>query len=117
MARTMPGVVIGCSPTLNALLVYNPRIWQSYKPDGYWLACYRLPSLVYPSLRYDRGLCGSLLRDDTPPLEERYPPDTRVERVDPATTILLAGTVLDISFPLDTLGVASIDPRIYGSVR
>ena len=49
-----------------------------------------------------------MLRDDNPPFEEKDPPGTRVERVDPATTMLLAGTVMDIPFPLDTLGDASI---------
>ncbi len=108
MAHTMDGVVIGRSPTSNALLVYNPRNRQYYEPGNYRLYCYRLPGSVFPSLRYNGGLFCSLLRDDNPPFEEKYPPGTRVKQVDPATTMLLVGTVMDIPFPLDTLGDASI---------
>jgi hypothetical protein len=34
-AHTLDGIIIGCSSTLNALLVYNPRNKQYYKPDSY----------------------------------------------------------------------------------
>jgi hypothetical protein len=33
-AHTMGGIAIGRSPTLNALLVYNPRNKQYYLPDS-----------------------------------------------------------------------------------
>ena len=33
-AHSMDGVIIGCSPTYNARLVYNPRNKQYYKPDS-----------------------------------------------------------------------------------
>jgi hypothetical protein len=99
-SHTMDGITIGCSPTLNAMLVYNLRLKQYYKPDSYRLDPYRLPSLVYPSLNYDGGLFCSLFWDENVPVEEVYPPGTRVERLDPATNMLLAGTIMDI--PLST---------------
>ncbi len=34
-------------------------------------------------------------------MEEKYPPETQVERLDPSTNMLLAGTVMDIPFPDD----------------
>jgi len=34
-------------------------------------------------------------------MEEKYPPRTWVERLDPSTNMLLAGTVMDIPFPDD----------------
>jgi hypothetical protein len=34
-------------------------------------------------------------------MEEKYPPDTRVKRVDPSTNMLLVSTVMDIPFPID----------------
>ena len=108
MAHTMDGVVIGRLPTSNALLVYNPQNRQYYEPDSYRLDCYRLPGLVYPLLCYDGGLFCSLLRDDNPSFEEKYPPGTRVERVDPDTNMLLACTVMDIPFPLAPLGDSSV---------
>jgi hypothetical protein len=35
-------------------------------------------------------------------MEEAYPPGTWVERLDPITNLLLAGTVMDIPLSLDT---------------
>ncbi len=32
-AHKLDGIIIGCSPTSNTLLVYNPRNKQYYKPD------------------------------------------------------------------------------------
>ncbi len=99
-SHTIDGIAIGHSPTLNALLVYNPRTRHYYEPNSYRLDPYRLPSSVYPSLKYDGGLFCSLLCDKNVPVEELYPPGTRVERMDPATNMLLAGMVMDI--PLST---------------
>jgi hypothetical protein len=75
----MNGIAIGCSPTSNAMLVYSPWTKKYYKPDSYCLDPYQLPSSVYPTLRYDGGLFCSLLRDENVPMEELYPPGTRVE--------------------------------------
>ncbi len=99
-SHTMDGIAIGRSPTSNALLVYNPRTKCYYKPNSYRLDPYCLPSSVYPSLKYDGGLFCSLLCGENVPVEELYPPGTRVERMDPDTNMLLAGTVMDI--PLST---------------
>jgi hypothetical protein len=108
MVHTMDGVIIGWSPTLNALTVYNPCNRQYYKPDSYRIDSYRLPGSVYPTLQYDGGLFCYLLCDDNPPLDEKYPPGTRVECINPETNMLLAGMVMDIPFPLDPSGDASI---------
>jgi hypothetical protein len=43
----------------------------------------------------------SLLHDDNPHFEEKYPPGTKVERIDPITNMLVSGTVMDIQFPID----------------
>ena len=43
----------------------------------------------------------SLLCDDNPQYEEKYPPGTQVERLDPIFGMLLSGTVMDIPFPFD----------------
>jgi hypothetical protein len=79
-AHTMDGIVIGCSPTSNALLVYNPRIWQYYEPDSYPINPYHLPASVYADIKYNGGLFCHLLQDNNPHMEEKYPPGTRVER-------------------------------------
>ncbi len=98
-AHTMEGFIIGRLPTSNALLVYNPRNHQYYEPDSYCIDSYRLPSYVYSDMKYDGGLFCLLLCDDNPSFEEKYPPGTCVEHVDPASNMLLAGTVMDILFP------------------
>ncbi len=71
-SHTMDRIAIGRSPTSNAMLVYSPRTKKYYKPDSYRLDPYRIPSLVYPTLRYDGGLFCSLLRDENVPMEELY---------------------------------------------
>ena len=95
-AHTMDGIAIGRSPTSNALLVYNPRNKRYYEPDSYKLDPYRLPSSVYPSIKYDGGLFCSLLRDDNPAMEEPFPPGTRVEDVDSYSNVTKSGTVMDV---------------------
>jgi hypothetical protein len=44
-------------------------------------------------------------RDDNPLMEEKYPPGTRVECIDPTTNMLLAGTVMDIPLHSDPDGL------------
>ncbi len=95
-AHLMEGVIIGRSPTSNALLVYNPRNKQYYEPDSYPIDSNHLPRSIYPDLKYDGGLFCSFYRDENPPIKELYPPGTRVERIDPTSHMLLAGTVMDI---------------------
>ncbi len=106
-AHTIDGIAIGRSPTSNAMLVYSPCTKKYYKPDSYRLDLYRLPSLVYPDLRYNGGLFCSLVRDSSTPMEELYPSGTRVERIDPTTKLLIAGTVMDIPISTDELGSPS----------
>ena len=97
-AHTMDGIVIGRSPTSNAILVYNPRNQRYYEPDSYKLDPYRVPSSVYPTIKYDGGLFVSLHRDDNPAISEPYPPGTRVLDVHAPSGQSLAGTVMDIPF-------------------
>jgi hypothetical protein len=109
-AHTMDGIIIGCSPTSNALLVYNRRNKQYYEPDSYHIDSYHLPGSVYRDMKYDGGLFCSLYCDNNPPMEELYPPGTRVEPIDPTSHMLLAGTVMDISISNDSSGTGSSNP-------
>ncbi len=97
----MDGIVIGWSPTSNALLVYNPQNKQYYKPDSYHLNSYHLPTSVYPDVKYDGGLFCSLVCDNNPTMEKKYPPGTQIKQMDPSTDMLLAGTVMDIPILID----------------
>ena len=101
-AHTMDGIILGRSPTSNAILVYNPRNQRYYEPDSYRIDPYRLPSSVYPSIQYDGGLFVSLHRNDIPNISEPYPPGTRVLDSNPATGLAHAGTVMDIPFDSTT---------------
>jgi hypothetical protein len=105
-AHTMDGIAIGRSPTSNALMVYSPRNQQYYKPDSYRIDPYQLPTLVYPDIKYDGSLFCYLLHDKNPHMEEKYPPGTRIEQIDPSTNMLLSGMVMDIPF----LGMSADSP-------
>ncbi len=59
--------------------------------------------MVYPDLKYDCGLFCYLLRDNNLLMEEKYPPGTRVERIDPSTNILVVRTVMDIPISQTTM--------------
>jgi hypothetical protein len=76
--------------------------WCTTLPNDYRVDPYRLPGSAYPTLKYDGGLFVNLLCDDNPHFEEKYPPGTRVERMDPASNMLCSGTVMDIPFPLSS---------------
>jgi hypothetical protein len=105
----MECIIIGHFPISNALLVNNPRNKQYYEPDSYRIDSYRLPGPVYRDMKYDGGLFCSLYRNDNPPIEELYPPGTRVERIDPISHMLLAGTVMDIPLTVDSSTDVSSD--------
>ncbi len=98
-AHTLDGIIVGRSSTSNALLVYNPRNKQYYKPDSYRIDSYCLPSLNYHDIKYDGSLFCQLLQVKNNPFEEPYPPSTRVERVNPASNRLLAGYSHGYSIP------------------
>ncbi len=98
-AHMLDRIVIGQSPTSNAILVYNPCNQRYYEPDSYKLDPYWLPSSVYPTILYDGGLFVSLHQDDTPSISEPYPPGIRIEENNANSNVLRSGTVMDI--PLD----------------
>ncbi len=101
----MDGIIICRSPTSNVLLVYNPQNKQYYKMDSYRIDSYWLLRSAYQDIRYDGGFfCALLLLcDNSPPMEEKYPPRIWVEHLNPSTNMLLVSTVMGIHFPDDLL--------------
>jgi hypothetical protein len=95
----MDGIIIGCSPMSNAILVYNPRNQRYYEPDSYKFDPYCVPSSVYPTIKYDGGLFVSLHCNGNPAISEPYPPGKRVLDINSSLGQTLAGTVMNI--PLD----------------
>ncbi len=67
---------------------------------------------MHPSLKYNGGLFVSLLCDDNLSFEEKYPPGTQVKWIDPSTNRLLAGTVMDIHFPVSPSEANSQQPYL-----
>ncbi len=72
-AHMMDSIVIGCSPTSNALLVYNPCNKQYYEPDSYHLDPYHLPGLAYPSIIYKVVCFAAFSMMTTPSLKKSTP--------------------------------------------
>jgi len=97
-AHTMDGIVLGRSPTSNAILVYNPRNQRYYEPDSCRINPYCLPPSVNPTIKYDGGLFVLLHRDGPPTISEPFPPGTRVLAIDPSSGRSLAEIVMDIPF-------------------
>jgi hypothetical protein len=60
----MDEIVLDQSSTSNAIYVYNPRNQCYNKPVSYRIDPYRLPSSVYPTIKYNGGLFVSLHHDD-----------------------------------------------------
>jgi hypothetical protein len=93
----MDGIILGQSPTSNAILVFDPRNQRYYEPDSYKIDPYRITSSVYPTIKYDGGLFVSLHHDDNPAISKPYPPGTQA--LDTTSTgRSTAGTVMNIPF-------------------
>jgi hypothetical protein len=73
-AHTLDGIIIGQSATSTAVLVYNPCNQKYYEPDSYHLDPYRLPSTVYPTIKYGGGLFVSLHWDEVASISKPFPP-------------------------------------------
>ncbi len=73
-AHTMDRIVLGRSPTSNAILIYNPWNQRYYKSDSYKIDPYRVPSSVYPTIKYDGGLFISLHQERQPVHQQTVPP-------------------------------------------
>ncbi len=94
--------------------MYNPWTKRYFEPNSHHLDLHCLPFSVYLSLKHDSGLFCSLLHDKNVPVEELYPPGTRVKCMNPATNMLLVGTVMDI--PLSTApSVSTLYQNIFNN--
>jgi hypothetical protein len=100
-AHTLDRILIGQSATSTAILAYNPCNQKNYEPDSYRIDPYRLPSLVYPTIKYNSGLIVSLHRDEVASISKPFPPGTGVADVHPTMGKTRSGTVMDIPFDPD----------------
>jgi len=78
-AQTLDGIAVGRDSATNTITFYNPITRQYYRPQAFKLDESRLPISMYPkSIHYDGGLTCGLLRYNTDPVPEPFPPGTRV---------------------------------------
>jgi hypothetical protein len=100
----MDGIAIGCSPTLNALLVYNPWTKLTMNPSHTVSTPIGYPLWLNPS--FDMTVVSSVTFYKTRILPWKRP--ILLERGSNAWTqtpiLLLAGTVMDIPLSSDTSG-------------
>ena len=78
-AHTLDGIAVGPDDRSNSILFYNPITSSYYHPPAFRLYESRLPITNCPnSLRFDGGLTCCILRNNTDPIHEPFPPGTRV---------------------------------------
>jgi len=78
-AQTLDGIAVGREDRSNTILFYNPITKSYYRPPAFSLDEFCLPVTNFPkSIRFDGGLTCGLLRYRTDPINEPFPPGTRV---------------------------------------
>ena len=78
-AHTLYGIIVGRDDRSNSIIFYNPITSSYYHPPAFRLDESRIPITNFPnSLRFDVGLTCSLLRNNTDPIHEPFPPGNRV---------------------------------------
>ena len=101
-ARTLDGIVVGRYDRSNSIIFYYPITSSYYRPPYFRLDESRLPIINFPnSLHFDGGLTCSLIRNNTNPICEPFPPGTRVSiQHDDA---LAHGTIKNIPIPVSQI--------------
>ena len=98
-AHALHGIAVGRDDRSNYIIFYNPITSSYYRPPNFRLDESRLPITNFPnSLRFDGGLTCGLLRNNTNPIHEPFPPGTRVSIQH--KDITTRGTINNITIPL-----------------
>ena len=78
-AHTLDGIAVGWYDRSNSISLYNPITSSYYLPPAFKLDESRLPITNFPnSLRFDGGPTCGLLKNNTDPIHEPFPPGTQV---------------------------------------
>eukprot|EP00804_Cyclotella_cryptica_P030485 CCRYP_008549-RA/>CCRYP_008549-RA protein AED:0.36 eAED:0.17 QI:0/0/0/0.8/1/1/5/0/922 len=97
-SMSLAGIAVGRDDTSNTILFYNPVTWSYYRPQAFTLDESRLPLAQWPGLIMpDGSLACGLLRNNTDPTPEPFPPGTRVTLVRNDTQI--KGTISNVPTP------------------
>ena len=78
-SHILDGIAVCRDDWSNYVIFYNPITSSYYHPQDFRLNESRLPITNFPNfLRFDGGLTCGLLRNNTGPIHEPFPPGTRV---------------------------------------
>ena len=101
-AKTLDGIAVGRDDRSNTILFYNPITKSYYRPPAFSLDESRLPVTNFPkSIRFDGGLTCGLLRYRTDPINEPFPPGTRVTIEKSGS--LVRGTIQNVPLPFSSI--------------
>ena len=102
-AHTLDGIAVVLYDRSNYIIFYNPIMSSYYRSPAFRPDESRLPITNFPnSLRFDSGLTYFLLRNNTNPIHEPFPPGTRVSIQHKYITT--RGTIKNIPIPLSPIG-------------
>eukprot|EP00804_Cyclotella_cryptica_P022103 CCRYP_011581-RA/>CCRYP_011581-RA protein AED:0.10 eAED:0.05 QI:0/0/0/1/0/0/6/0/1337 len=110
-SMSMAGIAVGRDDTSNTILFYNPLTRSYYQPQAFTLDESRLPSMHWPHvIRPDGALTCGLLRHNTDPISEPFPPGTRVRLIRNDTTV--KGTIASIPLsPISSIISSAASPE------
>ena len=101
-AHTLYDISVGKDYRSNSIIFYNPITYSYYLLQLFRLSESRLPINNFSNkLRFDGGLTCSLLRNNTDPIHEPFPPGTRVSIQHNNT--LSCGTIKNIPIPVSPI--------------
>eukprot|EP00804_Cyclotella_cryptica_P009045 CCRYP_003142-RA/>CCRYP_003142-RA protein AED:0.35 eAED:0.14 QI:0/0/0/1/1/1/2/0/1801 len=110
-SMSLAGIAVGRDDTSNTILFYNPITRSYYRPQAFSLDETRLPLAQWPGIIIPDGslTCG-LLKNNTDPTPEPFPPGTRVTLLRNHTS--LRGTIANIPSPSQSwiLQTAALPP-------
>eukprot|EP00804_Cyclotella_cryptica_P030273 CCRYP_019237-RA/>CCRYP_019237-RA protein AED:0.06 eAED:0.03 QI:0/0/0/1/0/0/3/0/1322 len=95
---SLAGIAVGRDDTSNTILFYNPITRSYYRPQAFTLDETRLPLSQWPGIIIPDGTltCG-LLRHNSDPAPEPFPPGTRVTLVQ--NDHVIKGTIANVPAP------------------
>eukprot|EP00804_Cyclotella_cryptica_P026709 CCRYP_007942-RA/>CCRYP_007942-RA protein AED:0.35 eAED:0.34 QI:0/0/0/0.66/0.5/0.33/3/0/1904 len=97
-SMSLAGIAVGRNDTSNTILLYNPVTRSYYRPQAFTLDETRLPLAQWPGVIIpDGSLACGLLRNNTNPVPEPFPPGTRVTVI--RNDAPVKGTITNIPTP------------------
>ena len=118
-AHTLDGIAVGRDDKYNSIIFYNPINSSYYRPPYFRLDKSRLPITNFQNyLRFDVGLTCGLLRNNTDPIHEPFPPGTRVsiQHNDTPSCGIINNITIPLSHILRSSAFPSTEPLEHDSI-